>query len=111
MKYYDKNKESSYFQCWHVSSVYGSAMSQKLPVNNFEWLKDFNLMKILKKNYNEENDEWYFPEVDIQYFKNLHELHNHLPFLLERKGIEKVEKLAANLHDKRQYVIDARNLK
>ena len=36
MKYYDKNKESSYFQCWHVSSVYGSAMSQKLPVNNFE---------------------------------------------------------------------------
>ena len=86
-------------------------MSQKLPVNNFEWLKDFNLMKILKKNYNEENDEWYFPEVDIQYFKNLRELHNHLPFLLERKGIEKVEKLAANLHDKRQYVIDARNLK
>ena len=28
----------------------------------------------------------------------MHELHNDLPFLLERMKIEKVEKLVANLH-------------
>ena len=46
-------------------------MSQKLPVNSFEWIKDssqFNESFI--KNYNEESDEGYFLEVDVQYFEN-----------------------------------------
>ena len=43
-------------------------MSQKLPVNRFEWIKDtsqFN--KGFKKNYNEERNEGYFLEVDVKY--------------------------------------------
>ena len=40
MKYYDKNKESSYIQFLDVNNLYGWAMSQKLLVNNFEWIKD-----------------------------------------------------------------------
>ena len=39
------------------------------------------------KNYKEESDKGYFLEVDVQYSKKLHELHNDLPFLLERKSI------------------------
>ena len=39
MKCYDKNKEPSCLQYWDVNSLYGWAMSQKLPVNNFEWIK------------------------------------------------------------------------
>ena len=42
-------------------------MSQKLPVNDFEWIKDtsqFNEDFI--KIYNEESDEGYFFEVDVQ---------------------------------------------
>ena len=35
MKYYDKNKESSYLQYWDVNHLHGWAMPQKLPVNNF----------------------------------------------------------------------------
>ena len=101
MKDYDKNKESSYIQYWNVTNLYGWAMSQKLPVNNSEWIKDtsqFNEDFI--KNYNEESDELYFLEVDVQYLEKLHELHNDLPFLPERMKIEKVEKLVATLHDK-----------
>ena len=67
MKDYDKNKESSYLNYWDVNNLYGWAMSQKLPVNNFEWIKDtsqFNEDFI--KNYNEESDEGYFLEVDVQ---------------------------------------------
>ena len=63
-------------------------MSQKLPVNIFEWIKDasqFNEDFI--KNYNEESDEEYFLEVDVQYPEKLYELHSNLPFLLERKKI------------------------
>ena len=112
MKDYDKNKESSYLQYWDVNNLYGWAMSQKLPVNNFEWIKDtsqFNEDFI--KNYNEESDEGYFFEVDVQYLEKLHELHNDLPFLPERMKIEKVEKLVANLHDETEYVVHIRNLK
>ena len=101
MKDYDKNKESSYIQYWNVTNLYGWAMSQKLPVNHSEWIKDtsqFNEDFI--KNYNEESDELYFLEVDVQYLEKLHELHNDLPFLPERMKIEKVEKLVATLHDK-----------
>ena len=36
MKDYDKNRESSYRKYWDVNSLYGWAMSQKLPVNNFQ---------------------------------------------------------------------------
>ena len=112
MKDYDKNKESSYIQYWDVNNLYGWAMSQKLPVNNFEWIKDtsqFNEDFI--KNYNEESDEGYFLEVDVQYLEKLHELHNDLPFLHKRMRIKKVERLVANLRDKTEYVIHIRNLK
>ena len=73
-------------------------MSQKLPVNNFEWIKDtsqFN--KDFIKDYNEESNDGYFLEVDVQY---LEKLYGDLPFLPERMNTEKVEKLVANLHDK-----------
>ena len=64
------------------------------------------------KNYIEESDEGYFLEVDVQYTEKLHELHNDLKFLPERIKLEKVEKLVANLHDKKiEYVIHIRNLK
>ena len=85
MKDYDKNKGSSYFQYRNVNNLYGWAMSQKLPVNNFEWIKDtsqFNEDFI--KNYGEESDKGYFLEVDVQYLENLHELQNGLPFLQEQ---------------------------
>ena len=36
MKYYDKNKESSYIQYWDVNNLYGWAILQKLPVNDFQ---------------------------------------------------------------------------
>ena len=85
---------------------------QKLPVNNFEWIKHTSqFLEDFIKNCNEKSDEGYFLEVDFQYLEKLHELHNDLSFLPERMRIEKVEKLGANLHDKTEYVIHIRNLK
>ena len=41
-------------------------MSQKLPVNKFEWIEDtFQFNQYFIKNYNEESDEGYFLEVDV----------------------------------------------
>ena len=47
-------------------------MSQTLPVNNFDWIKDtsqFNEDFI--KNYNEESDEGCFLRVDVQQLEKL----------------------------------------
>ena len=47
-------------------------MSQKLPVNNLEWIKDtsqFNEDFI--KNYNKDNDEGYLLKIDVQYLEKL----------------------------------------
>ena len=57
MKDYDKNGESSYLQYWNVNNLYSWAMSQKLLVNNFEWIEEtvqFNedFMKIMLKMKN-----------------------------------------------------------
>ena len=103
----DKNKESSYVQCWDVNNLYGWTILQKLPVNNSELIKDtpqFNYDFI--KNYNEESDEGYFLEVAVRYLEKLHELNNDLPFLPKRMKNEKVENLVANLRDKTEYVIN-----
>ena len=70
--------------------IYGWALSQKLPINNFEWIEEtsqFNGDFI--KNYNKEEDEVYFLEVDIQYPEKLQEPHNDLPFLPERMQLKK----------------------
>ena len=65
-------------------------MSQKLPVNKFERIKDISKFnEDFIKNCNEESNERYFLEVDVQYIEKLHELHNDLPFLSERIKIEK----------------------
>ena len=40
MNDYHKDKELLYIQYWDVNNLYGWAMSKKLPVNNFEWIKD-----------------------------------------------------------------------
>ena len=82
MKSHDKNKELSYIQYWDVNDLFEWVMSEKLPAKNFEWIKDTSqLNKDFMKNYNEESDKEYFTELNVQYTKNLHELHKDLPFL------------------------------
>ena len=93
MKDYDKNKESSYFQYWYGNNLYDCAMSQKVPVNNFDWIKDtsqFN--KDFRKNYDEESGEGYFLEFDDQYLEKLHEICNDWLFLPEIIKIENSQK-------------------
>ena len=112
MKYYDKNKESSYIQYWDVNDLYGWAMLQTFPVNNFELVKDtLQFNEDFIENYNEESDEGYFLQVDVQYLEKLHELNNDLPFLPKRMEIERVERLVANLDDKTECAIHIQKFK
>ena len=103
MKNYDKNIESSYIEYLDANNLYGWAMSQKLPVNDFKWIKKEELSKFNEdfiKNYDENGNTGYFLEVDIDYPKELFNFHKDLPFLPERKKIENVEKLICSIQDK-----------
>ena len=42
MKNYDKNIESSYLMYLDANSLYGWAMSQKLPANGFKWVEELS---------------------------------------------------------------------
>ena len=53
------------------------------------------------KHYDEESDIGYLFVVDVEYPKNLHKIHNDLPFLPERMKINKCTKLVCNLNDKK----------
>ena len=70
-----------------------------------------DLMKNLIKNYDKSSDQGYFLKVDIEYPKQLWSSHKDLPFLAERKKVEKVEKLVCSIEDKEMYVIHIRTLK
>ena len=74
-----------------------------LPVGDFEWMEEEELKKW--KN---------IPcilEVDLEYPKELHELHNDYPLAPERRQIGNVEKLFPNLWDKEKYIVHHENLK
>ena len=88
MKNYNKNIESSYIEYFDTNNLYGWAMSQKLPVNDFKWVKKEELSNFnadLIKNYDENSTIGYFFKEDIDYPKKLFNLHKDLLFLSESK--------------------------
>ena len=62
-------------------------MSRKLPVNELKWVIDASspdkkLNKFIKriKIYEKDSDKEYILEVDVDYPKDLNDLHSDLPF-------------------------------
>ena len=86
MKNHDKSIESSYLMYLDANNLYGWAMSQKLPINDFKWVNDVSrLNERFIKNYNKNSDIGYFLDLDVGYPKELFSSHKDLPFLPERK--------------------------
>ena len=89
-------------------------MSQKVPIKGFKWVKQKKLSRFNEhfiKKYDEDSSKGYFLEVDIDYSKELFNLHKDLPIQLERKKVEKVERLICKIEDKEIYIIHIRALK
>ena len=73
-----------------ANNLYEWIMSQKLLVNGFEWVEELSEFdECFIKNYNGNSDTGYILEVDAEYPTNLFDLHSDLPYLPERKKIEK----------------------
>ena len=96
MEDYNKDIISSYLMYLDASNLYGWAISQKLPINSFKWVKSLSgFDERFIKNYNENSDIGYFLEINIDYLKELFNLHKDLPFLPERKKLIHVKSLFA----------------
>ena len=98
MKNYNKNIESSYIEYLDANKLYGCAKC--MDVSKTTWVKKKKLSKFDKdfiKIYDESSNKGLFFEVDIDYPKELFNSHKDLPFLTERKKVEKVQKLTCSI--------------
>ena len=97
---YIPDEPQSHILYLDANNLYGWAMSQPLPTGNFEWVENI-------KN----DGKGYIVEVDLEYPKDLHNLHNAYPLAPEHIAIgTKVKKLVPNLKNKEKYVLHYRNL-
>ena len=72
VKNYNKNIEPSYIMYLDANNLYGWAMSQKSPVDDFKRESDLSrFSEDFIKNYNEKSDVGYFFEVDVKYPKKI----------------------------------------
>ena len=91
MKHYYRNKESSYLKYLDINNLYGLAMSQKLPVNDFSWIEDISEFgKCFIKSCNDESDQGYFLEIDVQNYKTFTIIYHY--YLKELK-LKKLKRL------------------
>ena len=90
MSDYDKSLMDSYILYLDANNLYGYAMCEYLPQNNFKWnTEDWNTDKIL--NLNDEGETGYLFDVNyLHYLEELHDLHNGYALGPENKAIKKI---------------------
>ena len=128
MNDYDPEKLSAFITYLDMNNLYGWAMSEFHPYEEFQWLENIDEFDI--NSINKKSDTGYFLEVDLEYPNNLHKLHNHYPLAPEKVAIfndmlskyckktvdqykikvSHVKKLIPNLGNKIKFVLHYRNI-
>ena len=67
-----------------ANNLYGWAMSQYLPTGGFKWMKEKKLKKIKLSKYKNDSNKGLIIEVDLEYPKELHNIHNDYPLCAEK---------------------------
>ena len=130
MKTYDEKAPSKYIMYLDANNLYGWAMSQYLPTGNFRWMTEKQIDKLDLAKYKEDNQKGLILEVDLEYPKELHDLHNDYPCAPEKVKVTRdmlsgycqkiaekynistglVSKLIPTLANKEKYVLHYHNL-
>ena len=127
---YDKTKPSKYIMYLDANNLYGWAMSQYLPTGGLRWMTEKQINKINLATYKEDSKKGLILEVDLEYPRELHDLHHDYPLGPEKVkvtenmlsnyckkikekyniSIGQVHKLIPTLNNKEKYVLHYRNL-
>ena len=130
IKEYDEKALTKYIMYLDANNLYGHAMSQYLPTGNFKWMTQKRIDNIDLAKYKEDSNKGLILEVDLEYPKELHDLHNDYPLAAEKVRVTEdmlsdyckniaskycistglVHKLIPTLSNKEKYVIHYRNL-
>ena len=127
-KNFDPLLPIKYIMYLDANNLYGWAMSQLLPIGNFRWENSNNFNQDIILNLYDAGERGYYFEVDLEYPKELHDLHNDYPMAPENiKGEyspfmkklisehdakeDKSKKLIPNLNNKTKYGVHYRLLK
>ena len=112
MKNYNKDVISTFLQYLDANSLYGWPMCKKLPIGEFKWAKKLSIYRLEAiKMYDENNDYGALLEGNTEYPTMKRIKHKDLPFLPQRKKINKADKLVTTLEEKEKYVIHISALK
>ena len=88
MNDYDPKKQSTFISYLHMNNLYGRAMSEYLPYEGFEWLKNIDEFDLI--SISEISLIGYFLEVDLKYPDELHELHKDYPLASEKLAVSSI---------------------
>ncbi|XP_050500966.1 uncharacterized protein LOC126885605 [Diabrotica virgifera virgifera] len=106
MSNYDPAQPSKYLMYFDVNNLYGWAMGEPLPYGGFEWMdvKDIDVMSVP-----DDSPVGYMLQVDLDYPRQLHDLHSDFPFAAEhRKALgSNHTKLMTTLYNKKEYIQSA----
>ena len=130
MKEYDEKAPSKCIMYLDANNLYGWAMSQYLPTGGFRWMKQKQIDELDLAKYKEDSKKGLILEVDLEYPKELHDIHNDYPLAAEKVRVTEdmlsdyckniaskfsistglVHKLIPTLCNKEKYVLHYRNL-
>ena len=106
---YDPNQPTKYISYLDANNLYGWAMCKPLPTHGLESMVQDELNNW--KKLSDSEGTGCILEVDLEYPKELHDLHNDYPLALELMEVNKIEKLIPNLNNKTNYIIHHESLK
>ncbi|RWR98532.1 hypothetical protein B4U79_01333, partial [Dinothrombium tinctorium] len=105
---YDSTRDSKYIMYYDANNLYGWALSQPLPYEDFKWVSKEEM------NKNKSNPNYGFIlMVDLEYPEELHDYHNDLPLAPEKilPPGNKTEKLLCHFGKRERYTIHYKILK
>ena len=87
MRCYESSKKSKYITYIDSKNLYDWAMSQYLPYSEFKWLNQKEISDFCLNFINESSSIGYLLDVNLEYPRELHKLHNDYPLAPEKLEI------------------------
>ena len=130
-KRYSKSDDNNTIMYWDANNLYGWAMIRSLPVSDFKFLSNREINNFDLNSISQNSSIGYILEVDLEYCKELYDLHSDYPLCPEKIEVSYdmlskycsdiankydikvggVKNFFLNLGDKVKYVVHYENLK